>query len=159
MFHLINGCVILVGRSSATGCKMGEFKDTDGSILVVAERLKFYYIEHQIHAEQYSKKLTQEQCLKIHKKLIRHYDLNVRLEFCRRRGGAFRGFNAIWGRSGIIFMGKEPSFGLLCHEIAHAIDYKKHGHTNHNKRLSRILKSVMAYVKKKNYWEKLPIEI
>ncbi len=109
--------------------------------------LKFYGVDEPTHREAYDKKISNEEARMVFKKLCRHYKLRwVNVYFNGRRHGGIAG-------GGRIEVKHNPSFGLICHEIGHIIDERKRGKSRHDKKLMRILGRVVAYCKKKNYWE------
>lgn len=122
------------------------------------ERMKmgkqtFYFLEGTRYLEQYKTTLTWKECEQIHKKLRRHYKLMIGQGFNHNQI-TYNG--RICGRaygSGRIELGKTGmNIGTLSHEIAHLIAYKKYKHMRHDKKLWNIMKRVMNYTKKKNYW-------
>ena len=130
--------------------KMGRWiKEEDGSKTYSPYRLKFYEKEiEEEHNEAHNKKLTEQEARMVFKKLCRHFKLKwVKLYFNGRRQGG------ITNSSGWIEVCYNPSFGLICHEIAHIIDRKKRGRSKHDKKFKRVITRVVNYCKKKNYWE------
>ena len=126
---------------------MGRWmKDEKSDFVYSPYRLKFYEEEHKIFSEAYDKKLDEDGIYKIFKKLRRHYKLYLSINYNDTYTGHFRINN--------VEMPKKASFGLLCHEIAHAIDYKRRRITKHDKKMLRVMIRVTNYCKKKNYWEK-----
>lgn len=123
---------------------MYEHKEEDGSILMTGEKLKFYYDEHRIFSEVYGMRIVGSAIKIMFKKLKRHYKLHQSLYFGARKNGHFRG--------GYIVVPSSTCVGLLCHEVAHAIDAKKRS-SKHDRRLMRILTRVVNYCKTKNYWK------
>jgi len=128
---------------------MYELKEKDGTILLTGHRLKFYYDEKEKFSEAYGKKLSFKEIRIVFDKLKRHFKLNLWIEFRTMRGGTFK---RSWSGS-MIYLPYKTSFGMLCHEIAHAIDSKKRGKTKHDKKLMKILGSVIKYCKKKDWWK------
>lgn len=88
----------------------------------------------------------------IFEKLKKHFKLRYRLEFRKLRGYLGRCFS--YGR---IVVRPNGSVETLCHEIAHAIDFKRHGYHKymrcHSKRHVRLCRMVENYCIKKNYWQ------
>lgn len=111
--------------------------------------LKFYSDETVLYSEAYSRKLDSQEAQIVFKKLCRHYKLHLRLYFNSRRHGG------IYNSGGYVELGHSSSFGLMCHEVSHAIYRRKYGRTktSHNKKLMRILGRLVNYCKKKDWWE------
>lgn len=107
-------------------------------------RLKFYTNEKILYEEAYNKEIAGRQLDLVFEKLKRHYKLDLSIRHNKRRNGAFCGW--------FINVPYRTSYGLLCHEIAHAIDKKKRGYTQHDKRLMKLLGRVINYCKKKEWW-------
>lgn len=125
---------------------MGRWKPDENGVLTYDPfSLKFYKDEKELYAETYNKKLGSREIKIVFEKLKRHYKLDVLLKHNARSNGHFRGY--------CIDIPYNTSFGLLCHEIAHAIDHKKRGKSKHDKKLMRVLGRVINYCKKKNWWK------
>lgn len=125
--------------------EMGRWiEEEDGSKTWNPYSLKFYEEEHKKFSESYNKKICGEEIEIVFRKLRRHYKLYCFLVINGRTSGHFRGNR--------IEVPYNTYFGLLCHEIAHAIDNKKR-RSKHDKKLMRIIGRVINYCKKKNYWE------
>lgn len=106
----------------------------------------FYSTEHIDFPDHFSKKLSWIECEIVHKKLCRHYKINSFLIYRGRVcGRAFSNGRIILGVSGM-------NVGVICHEFAHLIAYRKYGHFRHNRQMYRIMCSVMNFVRRKNYW-------
>jgi len=112
--------------------------------------LKFYKTERVLFEELYKQRIKGKEIQTIFNKLVRHYKLDVLLIHRARYHGYFRG--RPYGST--IDLPKEIALGLLAHEIAHAIDYKKRKTSNHDKKLMTVLTRVNNYCAKKNYWRK-----
>lgn len=125
---------------------MGRWvKDKDGSSTYYPYSLKFYENEQNTFHESYHKELKGERVDLIFRKLKRHYKLwNVTIRHNKRKNGVFGGW--------YIDVPVNTFFGLLCHEVAHAIDRKRRK-SKHDKRLMRIIARVNHYCKKKNWFE------
>ena len=108
-------------------------------------RLKFYSKENELYSEASKREISGEEVDIVFNKLRRHFKLNLYLSQRSRWNGHFRGHS--------ISVPYKTSFGLLCHEIAHAIDHKKRGKSKHDKKLMRIIGRVVRYCEKRNYWE------
>lgn len=124
---------------------MYEIREEDGSVTMTGERLKFYYDEHNRFSEAYSKEISYREIKIVFAKLKRHYKVSQWLRFGSRHNGHFN--------SSFITVPYRTSYGLVCHEVAHAIEHRKFGHTHHRKRLMRILDRVISYCRKKEWWQ------
>lgn len=112
-------------------------------------RLEFYESEWVEFKESYAAKLNRAEATIVFKKLTRHYKLRLLLywQAYKRGGGQFRSSGYV-----ILPASGATNVGVLCHEVAHAIEFKKHRETHHRKRLMGIVRRVNAYAKKKGYW-------
>jgi len=118
-----------------------------------------YYKKERADAfiqEVCAKHLTPEEARIVLKKIKKHYKMD-RLGFSinnRKRGGAcyHQSFDLI---GGWIEVSQPINMGTLCHEFAHALHHKKYPNakSDHNKKHWKLMKGVMAYCKKKNYWQ------
>lgn len=125
---------------------MGRWKsDENGVMTYDSYSLKFYKDEKELFSEAYDKEICGREVDMVFEKLKRHYKLEIGIRHNKRRNGVFRGW--------YIDVPYKTSFGLLCHEIAHAIDKKKRGKSKHDKKLMRVLGRVVNYCKKKNWWQ------
>jgi len=125
---------------------MGRWvKDKEGGFTYNPYELKFYEKEIDTFHESYHKELKGDRVDLVFRKLKRHYKLgNLVIQHNKRKNGVFRGW--------CIDVPVDTCFGLLCHEISHAIDRKKRK-SKHDKRLMRIVARVNHYCKKKNWFE------
>ena len=126
-------------------------KEQDGSETYTGERLKFYYEEHREYWQEYAKDMTKEEAGKMCKKLARHFKVRVQLFFWNKKGGSY---SHRYLGGGSIMMPQKPDWGILCHEMAHAIHYQRYHKHGHTKMLKRIMARVVAYCKKHDYWQK-----
>lgn len=109
-------------------------------------KMKFYSVEHKHFPKHYAHALDWDACKIVHAKLCRHYKLPVRLGYNGRRCGVAHSYGLIeLGRSGM-------NVGVICHEVAHLVAYRKYRHMKHDKKLYRVMCRVMAYALKKNFW-------
>jgi hypothetical protein len=108
--------------------------------------LAFYRKEKELYKEAYEKEICGKEIEIVFEKLRRHYKLHLYLtRFSRHNGHCIGGTR--------IDVPYRTTFGLLCHEISHAIDHKKRSKSKHDKKLMRVIGRVIAYCKKKNWWE------
>ena len=109
-------------------------------------KMKFYSVEHKHFPKHYATLLDWDSCVIVHSKLCRHYKLPVELRYNGRRCGVAHHYGRIeLGRSGM-------NVGVICHEVAHLVAYRKYREMKHNKKLYRIMSSVMNYALKKDFW-------
>jgi hypothetical protein len=109
--------------------------------------LAYYRKEHDEFPDHYALKLSWDECVIVHHKLCTHYKLPIILYYRGRVCGNARSNGVITlGRSGM-------SVGVLCHEVAHLLAYRKYHEMRHNKRMYRVMRGVMNYAKKKGYWK------
>ena len=88
---------------------------------------KHYWLEHQSHKEFYDFKYpTPKEAEKIIKKIRRHFKLGFGYVFNGHTNGHATMVEVLHIRSGRIYLPKENiSLGIICHEIAHILTYKK----------------------------------
>lgn len=124
-----------------------EKKEADGSITLTGYRLKFYYDEQQEFKSAYATTISEAEAEDFFSYLRGLFPClhNVTLTFAnlgRGVGGRFKN-NKYWGRPVIIINRKCLNAGILCHEVAHAIDYYERGKTKHDRYLFNILRMVV----------------
>lgn len=114
--------------------------------------LIYYSNEKEVFKTAFEKKMSQVRAVIVFEKLCRHFKLgqpylvwtsgrnHPRASNCPRKVTLNVDCN---------------SFGILCHELAHIKQMVKgnKGHTWHNKKHMRFMKSMIAYCEKKNYFE------
>lgn len=105
---------------------------------------KFYTTERVEFRTEFDMKLDSVKARIMFDKLARHFKICQTLVF-RNMGG---GNCSRW----YIKVGYDTNVGTLCHEVAHAVQFKKYGKFKHNKKLARILSRVIKYCQKHNYW-------
>lgn len=113
--------------------------------------LSFYRKEkNEWFEEAYSKNFKSLAETKIvFNKLIKHFKLrgtSIRWTSGNRHPKAI-------GNGLILLNWDYNSFGILCHEISHIIQHRKFSKTGHNKQLRKIIKKVVNYCKRKNWFE------
>lgn len=104
--------------------------------------------------EKCSKELSYDEAEIVFDKLKKHYKLrNYYIEFTNR---LTRCSGKCWSY-GKIQVRYRTSYHTLCHEIAHAIDFTKIGHTRHmrmhSRRFYRLVQRICLYCLKHNFWE------
>jgi len=123
-------------------------------------RLKFYTKGWDTHSKAFHTMIPEDKLPMIHKKICRHFWVHPNgkrlkpylwpvLVANRKRGGG-----TAYLQRNYIKVGKETSFGVLCHELAHIYNYKRWGKkaTKHNKKLAKTIKRFVDYCEKKDYW-------
>ncbi len=108
--------------------------------------LRFYENEHKEFPEAFSKNLSYKEIEIVFRKLCRHYKIHPYLQYGRgSNANRFRiQLASVWGMN----------IGVLCHELAHYYCYHKYGiKIGHGKKMWRVMKRMINYCKKKNYWE------
>lgn len=110
--------------------------------------LKFYAEERKRFPEAFQRKVADKHVQLIVNKLVRHFKISnhtVGVDFYGNRAGhAYYRY---------LTLPHNPSFGLICHELAHILHMRKHGKSRHNKKLMQIIKRLVNYCKKKGYWQ------
>jgi hypothetical protein len=104
---------------------------------------KHYMEETQRHSEFYKKIYpTDKEAMKVIKRVCRHFKILPVFEFTNLK----RGLAYYSGK--IILPSKNISLGLICHEIAHLVAYKRFGEVGHNKKYQRKCDSVCRFSKR-----------
>jgi len=107
--------------------------------------LKFYQKERELFPEAFKEKVKDKNVQLIVNKLCRHFKLGkIKVSFYGNRVA-----HAYWWD---ITFPHNPSFGVICHEIAHIFNRTRGLNNGHNKKLMRTIKRLVNYCKKKNYW-------
>jgi len=116
-------------------------------------RLAFYLKEQQTFPEAYRTKVSDVGARIIVSKLLQHFH-GLKLAHQKRWELLGKVHLRFWGngQSGSagrrqIRLSHNPSIGIICHEVAHVRIRK------HNKKLMRLIKKMVNYCKKKNYWK------
>ena len=109
-----------------------------------------YEIDWKENANAWKRSSEKQEALKVCKKLARHFKLgDVTFYFDTNHTGLA---NGRWNT--IRLPRKNISLGLINHEIAHLVTYKKFGNkVGHSKKFMRCLKQVNNYTKKKFYFD------
>lgn len=121
------------------------------SIIFYMSKLKFYDKEEELFKEAYQKKLCERDSKIVFTKLKRHYGLTGLKLFCnRKKGGWFSVGKGVCS----ISISKNTTFGVLCHEIGHALDLAVRGKSQHDKELMSAINRVVNYCKRNDWWQK-----
>jgi hypothetical protein len=126
--------------------------------------LKYYRDEREKHGEAYDKKLSGERAVTlVYRKLIRHYKLGYKdYTNVYKYPSLFFTSGNRYSRAGnncTINLDNGGDFGTLCHEVAHMLQLKKWNVDGrrkqrwHNKKHANIVKRMLAYCKKKSWFE------
>jgi len=112
--------------------------------------LSFYMKERKLFPTAYKLRVSDEEAIKIAKKLKRHFKIpGFSITFYNSHKNTDRGkcLNP-W----LIRLAHSPSVGTICHELAHLYNRQHYGNWNHNNRLLRTLRMLIGYCERKNYW-------
>ena len=123
-------------------------------------RIKFYENERRILAKEHKLFVdTQEHVRQIVNKLIRHFKLKkVDIKFAKNAKGCIY---RIWSyyphdySNTIIFPYNKKhkvSIAYICHEVAHHKEVCTKHKSGHTKKLLSIIKRMVKYCEKNNYW-------
>lgn len=110
--------------------------------------LVYYSKEKEEFKKAFTRELSVETAEMTYKKLCRHFKLReVRLEWTSGRNhprcSSWRVLlNSSWN-----------NFGVLCHELAHLFSHQKFHSFGHNKKHWKIMKRMIYYCEKKNWFE------
>jgi hypothetical protein len=114
--------------------------------------LQYYANERLEFPEEFRVNLSSAIVKKIAVKLLGHYKIHTHKEI-RFSGGA-SSHCVTWKNTGkgyLNFSKKHTSIGVICHEIAHAIEMSKRGMSTHAKKHHIIMKRLIYYCKKNKY--------
>jgi len=107
-------------------------------------RLAFYYNEHQLFPEAYNLKVSDQDAKKVMHKLLQHFGNSQKAKSWVVRFYGHRDSGSCgWG----IRLSHNPSIGLICHEVCHTF-VRRHG-----KKMMKLMKRMVNYCKKKDYWK------
>jgi hypothetical protein len=117
--------------------------------------LKYYEKENEIFSDvnDYVNGLLDiNTILIISKKLLKHYKLQfLHVELSKGECSSFV-FSKTWNVGlKLKFSKSRTTLGVICHEVAHAIEYEKYQISKHGKRHFRIMKGVINYSKRRGY--------
>jgi len=113
--------------------------------------LKFYQKERKLFPEEAIMRVSDKRAEIIFRKLERHFIDSRRYPFGLRFYGNGGGSCGSWG----IRLPHNPTILFICHELSHRIHQIKYGSTkrHHTKKLMTIIKRLITYCQKKNYWK------
>lgn len=87
-------------------------------------------------------------CLTLFKRLCKHYNLDYKLDFNKN----ITDLAYCEPQNKLIVLSK-PNYGLLIHELAHAIEDKGFHDTTHRKRMLEVMLQIRELVKTKKWYE------
>jgi predicted SprT family Zn-dependent metalloprotease len=117
--------------------------------------LKYYQDEKVEFKEAFNKDMISQETEIVFKKLKKHFKINhCRLEWTsgRNHPKAFIGLNSSF-YSRLRMNYDWNNFGVLCHELAHIKLYNDKQICGHNKKHWNIMKRMIAYCQKKNWFK------
>ena len=115
-------------------------------------RLVYYMKERQDFKNAFEKKMSINEAEIVFAKLVKHYKFGRSVTLTWTSGSRHpKAFCGIFSR--IVLNIDCNSFGVLCHELAHIKYYKKFRKGGHNKRHFKIMKGMIAYCERKNWFE------
>lgn len=110
--------------------------------------LIYYQKENEAFKDAFGRQMDWKESEMVYPKLCRHFKLRrVRLEWTSGRNHPSC---ASWR---ITLNYNWNNFGILCHELAHLFMYQKIGKGGHNKKHWRVMKRMICYCQKKNWFE------
>ena len=112
-------------------------------------KLKFYGEERDRYPDEFRVKITQGESVKISRKLSRHFKFRCP-EINFRYNDEDHGLAKLGGWT--MNLSKDPTLGILLHELAHFYNYEKYRNSNHNKKLMRTIGRFVKYCRSKSYW-------
>lgn len=108
--------------------------------------LKFYIKERKEFQTESNIKVQNNQAKKIAKKIARHFKIQL-------NGISFKkGKKSFAYANNTIKLVDNPSILIICHELAHLLEYQKKRSMRHNKALMKTISRLIKYCRKKNYW-------
>jgi hypothetical protein len=117
-----------------------------------------YEKEQKIFKDQYAVNVDDDAAKIIIDKIVRHFKLQigeVRFYGGHQGGMAYQheSKGLLFARWSNIRLGHNPSYGLICHELAHALEHKKGKVNRHgSKGFLRNMQRIINYGVKKNWW-------
>ena len=115
-------------------------------------RLVYYMNEKEVFKTAFEKKMSVNEARIVFDKLARHFKLG-RVELDWTSGSRCpKAYKSIWGHR-IKLNSSYNTFGVLCHELAHIQEFIKYKKSRHNKKHFRIMKRMIVYCERKNYFE------
>jgi len=129
----------------ARWCKMtDENGQTEYALAWGGFSTKHYMTEHEQYTAHYERKYpTPQEANKYVKKILRHFKISATCEFCNDKNG-----QAMLLSNHLRFPRQNISLGLICHEIAHLLAFRKYGDCNHNRCFRSQNKRAMNWAKR-----------
>jgi hypothetical protein len=111
--------------------------------------LLYYAKERMEYPEEFRVNLSPNIVTLIVKKLIGHYKIKTHKEFRFSGGSTSQCVTyANTGKGYFKFSKKHTSIGVICHELAHAIEIQKRGKSTHANKHHNITKRLILYCRK-----------
>lgn len=109
--------------------------------------LAYYSNERKVFSVAFEKKLLSDEAKIVFFKLSRHYKISPALEWTSGRNNP-----KAWGIWKVRLNYEWLNFGVICHELGHTLANKKFGRIGHCKKHWNIMKRMIAYCEKKNWF-------
>lgn len=110
--------------------------------------LLYYRKEREEFEEAFKKSLSVDGAEIVYKKLLKHFKIRpVRLDWT---SGCIRPKCSSWR---VLLNYHYNTFGVLCHEVGHLWMFQKTDKQGHNKKHKKIMKRMIHYCEKKNWFE------
>ena len=110
--------------------------------------LIFYQKERQLFQEAFQTTVSDGDIQFIANKIVRHFKIssrNIQIDIY--------GYRNAMAYYNYIRLPHNPSFGFICHELAHIHQRRKDGNTKHTKKLMTIIKRFVNYCTRQNFWK------
>lgn len=115
--------------------------------------LVYYRNERETFKNAFQKKMKYEEAEIVFEKLCRHFKLHRLYQKLHLHWTSGSRCPKAFGTSAIKLNVDCNNFGVLCHELAHIKSMMKYGKMGHNKRHQRIMRTMISYCEKKNWFE------
>lgn len=111
--------------------------------------LVYYQKERKEFKDAQEKKLSVQTVEMVYKKLCKHYKIPpTRIKWTSGRNHPNAGWSITLNRDE-----RWNNFLVLCHEFAHHLGQRRYGFNGHNKKHWRLMKKIINYCRRKNWWE------
>jgi hypothetical protein len=114
--------------------------------------LLYYQKERAEYPEEFGTNLDIKTADSIIKRLIKRFKITTHNEW--RFTGGKSSHCVTWkdtGKGHFKFSKKHTSIGVICHELAHAIDIRRRGSSTHSRKHYKIMKHLIDYCRKMGY--------
>jgi len=117
--------------------------------------LLYYARERLIFLDEFRENIDKRAANKIIKELIRHFKIKSHNEWKFTGGASSKCITWKDTKQGSFrFSKKHLSIGVICHELAHAIEMNKRGRSTHASKHFKIMKRLINYCRKQGYVSK-----